>query len=80
MSDARQASDGGQKPSADAKSDTQSATPPPSALASADGGTVTKIAYGVMFGLVIGVLIGLGSFTLAPAPNAEPPAQQAARP
>ena len=80
MSDSRDASDGGQKPSSDPKS---TSTAPPTdkgteATAPIGAGNVTKIAYGVMFGLVIGILIALGSFSLRPTSSTEPTAQQPA--
>ena len=85
MSDSRDASGSGEKPLSDPKSTT---TPPTDQGAgsktsnfttSGYTGTTTKIAYGVMFGLVIGVLIGLGSFSLRPTSNVEAPSQQSAK-
>ena len=83
MSDPQDASDAAKKPAGD----TESASPAPPAAQSAEPKTsgnasATKIAYGVMFGLVVGVLIGLGSFSLRPSSTTEsatpPPATAAA--
>ena len=72
MSDSQNASGGSPAKPAD--------TPPTSqpTADTAGRGNATRIAYGVMFGLVIGVLIGLGSFTLRPASDTRPPATNAA--